>query len=141
MSIESFSGQYRFLSNFYPARVRYGIHTYPTVEHAYQAAKTTNLDQRKAIREAATPSIAKRLGYGVKLRVHWEQLKIGIMRNLIRQKFRDPELRKNLLATGDEELIEGNTWGDSFWGVYRGRGHNWLGKLLMDIRKEIRDGH
>ena len=59
-------------------------------------------------------------------------------RQLLRSKFSDPELAEALLATGDAELVEGNTWGDPFWGVYKGKGENMLGRLLMEVRGEIR---
>ena len=58
------------------------------------------------------------------------------MENLLWQKFENPVLRKMLDATKPRELIEGNVWKDSFWGVYNGKGENHLGKLLMLIRSE-----
>jgi predicted NAD-dependent protein-ADP-ribosyltransferase YbiA (DUF1768 family) len=60
------------------------------------------------------------------------------MEELVRRKFADPELAEKLLATGDEELVEGNTWNDRFWGVCRGEGRNELGKILMRVRAELR---
>lgn len=136
--IESFQGEYRFLSNFWHVYVRYDGELYPTVEHAYQAAKTLNPEFRKAIAYATTGE-AKRMGRQVPMRPDWDSIKIDVMRDLLRQKFtEEPELRELLLATGDAELIEGNTWGDYFWGVCNGEGQNNLGKLLMEIRDGLR---
>ena len=110
---------------------------YPTVEHAFQAAKTVDEDERKTIREASSPSKAKRLGRAVKLRSDWESIKIDLMRDLLRQRFADPQLAELLRATGERQLIEGNTWNDRFLGVCGGAGKNWLGRLLMEVRAEL----
>src|SRR5262245_37464769 len=141
-SITAFHGAYAFLSNFAASPVVLDGETYPTVEHAFQAAKTFDPAQRQSIREANTPATAKRLGRQVTLRADWEQVKFEIMRQLLLQKFTLPELRAALLATGDAELIEGNTWNDRTWGktLVKGQwvGKNWLGELLMAERREIR---
>lgn len=79
---------------------------------------------------------AKRAGQRLALRPDWEQIKQAVMLNLQRQKYSYPELRTLLLATGNLELIEGNTWGDTYWGVCNGVGDNWLGKILMQVRAE-----
>jgi len=107
---------------------------FKTVEHAYQAAKTYSIDDRMKIANADTPGQAKRLGRKANVRSDWESVKVGVMRGLLIQKFSDVNLRKKLLATGKQELIEGNEWGDLFWGVCKGNGKNILGKLLMEIR-------
>lgn len=136
--IESFQGEHRFLSNFWHVYVTYDGEVYPTVEHAYQAAKTLNPEFRKAICYATTGE-AKRMGRQVPMRPDWEAIKIDVMRDLLKQKFtEEPELRELLLATGDAELIEGNTWNDYFWGVCNGNGQNWLGKLLMEVREAVK---
>jgi ribA/ribD-fused uncharacterized protein len=132
--ISSFIGQYRFLSNFWPAVVQLDGMKYPTVEHAYQAAKTLNPTHREMVRTAYSPGAAKRLGRTVSMRPDWDRIKLQTMRNLVEQKFQHSELREKLLATGDEELEEGNSWGDTFWGVSFGHGQNHLGRILMDIR-------
>lgn len=148
MKIDSFSGKYRFLSNFYRCYIEYEGITYPSVEHAYQAAKTLSKNERSRIAAMSTPGEAKRAGRQVKLRADWEQVKVAIMLELLRKKF-DPDAlgayapnetkAAALLATGDAELIEGNTWGDRFWGVCGGVGENMLGKLLMQVREELRN--
>ena len=136
--IRKFTGVYRFLSNFAPAEVCYDGITYPTVEQAYQAAKSDDCVRRAQIAIARTPGEAKRIGRGGPVRDGWEDLKVGIMRSLLQQKFALPEYRTQLRATGDQALYEGNTWGDQFWGVddATGIGENRLGQLLMSIRVE-----
>ena len=139
--IDSFQGEYRFLSNFYTAEVVYEGMTYPTSEHAYQAAKTLDPAERKKIAAMPTPSQAKSAGraLGPKQRADWETAKFNVMEAVVRDKFtRHEDLRQKLLATGDAELIEGNTWGDRIWGVYQGQGENRLGKILMQVRAELR---
>lgn len=138
--IDSFSGKYRFLSNFYPIQVTYDGGRYPTVEHAYQAAKTLDASTRLLFQvpSALSPGQAKGLGRGLTLRADWEQVKVNIMYQLLESKFEDEHLRLCLLDTGEEELIEGNTWGDRFWGVCNGRGENMLGRLLMQLRESLK---
>ena len=136
--INSFSGGYSFLSNFYPCKIEYDGVTYPTSEHAFQASKTHDIDERRAIARVSGAGRAKKMGRKLKLRNDWENVRIGIMGQILRIKFSDPDLRRRLLETDSEELIEGNTWGDQFWGVCDDVGENNLGKLLMKIRGEIR---
>lgn len=137
MRIDSFTGDYRFLSNFYPSEIVLDSEKYPTVEHAFQAAKTIRLDERAYVRAAKTPGEAKRLGRKVTLTPGWDELRVGVMHQLLRIKFGNRVLRAMLLDTGDAELVEGNYWNDRFWGVYKGRGENHLGKLLMAVRNEL----
>lgn len=136
--IGPFVGPYRFLSNFAEIAIRLPDGTYPTVEHAFQASKTDDPEERAWVRSSPTPAGAKQRGKKVRLRPDWETVKVAIMEELVRQKFRDPELRDALLATGEEELVEVNTWNDKFWGVCKGKGENHLGKILMKIRAELR---
>jgi ribA/ribD-fused uncharacterized protein len=138
MAIDSFSGPYRFLSNFYPAQIElYGL-IFPTTEHAYQACKTFDLEWACRIQAATTPASAKRLGRKIPMREDWEQVKDQIMLMCLQKKFVQPYFREKLLATGSSMLIEGNTWGDRYWGVYAGEGLNKLGQLLMQVRRELR---
>lgn len=135
--IEHFNGKYGFLSNFYAAVVYLDGVEYATVEHAYQAAKTADPEERRQVQLATTPGIAKKLGKHVTKREDWDDVKIGIMRTLVEQKFQHTELREKLLSTENEELIEGNWWGDVFWGMCKGKGRNELGKILMQVRKDL----
>jgi ribA/ribD-fused uncharacterized protein len=139
VKIDKFTGDYRFLSNFFLSPICMNGLVYPTVEHAYQAMKTFDQEERVRIAGQPTPGKAKSAGRKVTLRSDWENVKIDIMENLLRLKFKWPHLRDKLLATGDTELIEGNSWGDRFWGVFLGRGRNELGLALMRIRKELVD--
>jgi len=135
--IDEFQGRYRFLSNFYPVIVEYDGMTFRSVEHAFQAAKTHNHDQRVAIQKCDKPGDAKRKGRQVALRPDWEKAKLGVMLDLLQRKFQYPVLEQLLLATGHAQLIEGNSWGDTFWGQCGGTGQNHLGKLLMAVRQEL----
>jgi ribA/ribD-fused uncharacterized protein len=138
--IDSFQGQYRFLSNFWPAEVEFEGLTYPTVEHAYQSAKTLDMAERRRIAALATPAEAKHAGEALQpQRADWPDVKFDVMERCVRYKFtHHPDLAEQLLATGDAELIEGNTWGDRIWGVYQGQGDNRLGKILMKVRDELK---
>lgn len=136
-TISRFDGQYSCLSNFYPSPIQIEERLYATVEHAFQAMKTLDENDKDSICAAATPGIAKRMGRKVKLRSDWEDIKLEVMKNLLFSKFGDPVLLEKLKLTGNANLIEGNTWGDRFWGVCDGVGENHLGKLLMQIRKSF----
>ena len=137
--IKEFQGKYRFLSNFFPSPVMWNNIEYPTVEHAYQAAKTLDVDKREIIRLQPTPGQAKRIGRVIPLREDWNEVKLKIMEYLVKQKFtRHENLKEQLLATGDEKLAEGNSWNDTYWGVCRGVGKNYLGIILMKVREELK---
>lgn len=139
-AITRFSGEYSFLSNFYRVDITLDGEVYPTLEHAFQAAKTDDKEARRVIRLASTPGTAKYLGRRVKLRDGWDDHKIATMHGLLVVKFGHPDLLLKLESTRGRSLIEGNTWGDKFWGAIwstkqqRWVGHNWLGRLLMSIR-------
>ncbi len=137
MIIDSFEGKYRFLSNFYPVTLNFGGISFPTAEHAYQAAKSTDLNDWIAISHIVSPGKAKRAGQKLKLRPDWRFFRLHIMEEIVRRKFMNKKLRNLLISTDDAELIEGNNWDDTFWGVCDGIGENHLGKILMKIRKEI----
>ncbi len=158
--IDSFTGVWGFLSNFAPGEVSLWVtadgevyahevpdatvEVYASVEHAYQAAKTLNAAAREKFRFlGVTPARAKRMGRSLKLRPDWEEIKIVIMYDLLLQKFKPSIPRRKLLSTFQAELIEGNHWHDTFWGVCMGKcdfphaplGGNWLGRLLMEVRQ------
>lgn len=135
--INSFTGNYRFLSNFYPCNIYYCGINYPSTEHAYQATKTNSPEEKFKIAKLDTPGRAKRYGQLLKIREDWDQIKLKVMKDLLIIKFRDSMLKQKLLDTGNQELIEGNTWNDTFWGICYGKGKNNLGKLLMIIRDRI----
>ena len=139
--IDSFTlaSGYAFLSNFYPSTIWIDGKSYPTVEHAYQSHKTLNEDSRELIRKAKDPAVAKKLGKGVEMRPDWDSVKEDLMRTFIRAKFESPFLADLLLKTEDAELVHVNTWNDRVWGVCRGSGQNLLGKILMEVRQELKN--
>ena len=139
--INKFDGKYAFLSNYYPCAVFYEGIAYPSVEHAFQAAKTLDMTQRYEIANMKTPGAAKRAGRKLNLRSDWEEVKEQVMEDCLREKFRDTELMVKLIGTDGHFLIEGTTWHDQCWGICTcekcgGNGENKLGKLLMKIRDE-----
>jgi ribA/ribD-fused uncharacterized protein len=139
MTIMRFAQRYYFLSNFHPVLtgIEYEGMVYGSVEAAYQAAKTLDpIERRKISRMDARH--AKEAGKRVTLRPDWNLIKLDVMETLLRKKFIDlPHFAKELMDTNPEELIEGNTWGDTYWGRCGGRGHNHLGRLLMKLRAEL----
>lgn len=133
--VEEFTGKHRFLSNFWSCYVKYKGVEYPSVENAYQAAKCLNrMDRERFLNIKA--SEAKKLGRVILMRPNWDNEKLDVMYELVKQKFGDPVLKEKLLATGTEELQEGNWWGDAYWGTVNGVGENHLGKIIMRVRAE-----
>ena len=137
-AINQFIGDYRFLSNFHPCTIEFQGISYPSVEHFYVAMKTVDVDIRRHISNMVNAGEVKRFGRTIKVRADWDQVKLITMKFGVKKKFEDHNLKKLLLSTGDAELIEGNNWGDTFWGVdlRTGVGENNLGKILMEIRSE-----
>lgn len=136
--IKEFRGKYYFLSNFYEAPITYEGITYQNNEAAFQSAKVLDMSVREKF-SILDPSSAKRKGRHVQLRHDWEKVKFDIMYEICKAKFsQNAELKDKLLATGDEYLEEGNTWGDRIWGTVNGKGQNNLGKILMRVREELR---
>lgn len=144
--ITSFDNEYAFLSNFHPCQVVFDGRKYANSEAAFQAAKLADPNDRVAF-EGLSPRDAKRMGRKVELRPDWETVKDAVMLVILRDKFtRTPRLGEMLVETGDAVLVEGNYWHDNYWGdcsCPRCRlkpGKNKLGKLLMQVRDEIREG-
>lgn len=142
-TIAGFFKEYRFLSNFWPTVLRLDGIEYVSLEHAYQAAKTTNQKDKLWVAAAEGPGSAKKRGRRITIRPDWDEVKLAVMESLVREKFswnrtKHSELSNLLLATGDLELIEANTWGDTFWGRCNGVGKNHLGLILMKVREELK---
>lgn len=136
--IDSFRNEYYFLSNFFDAEVEYEGIIYKNNEAAFQAQKVLNDDEKQKFSDL-NPREAKRLGRKVKLRSDWRKVREKYMYEICKAKFQQHEdLSEKLLKTGNQELIEGNAWNDTFWGVCNGKGENRLGKILMDIREELK---
>lgn len=138
MKIAEFKGEFSFLSNFHPAVMTWEGIQYPTSEHAYQSAKTFNMDIRIQVANLATPGQAKRFGKTIPIRKDWEDVKVSIMYDIVQEKFaQNSNLRELLMATRGFYLEEGNRWDDTFWGVCRGKGKNILGEILMSVRTNL----
>lgn len=138
--ITSFRGRFEFLSNFYEAPLEYDGLQFGSGEAAFQAQKCTNRNEKLSF-QTMRPSEAKRAGRKVLLRPDWEQVKLQLMEEIVRAKFtQNTDLAQMLLATEDRLIQEGNTWHDVFWGVdiKSGEGENHLGKILMNLRNELR---
>ena len=151
--ITYFEGKFEFMSNFFPSVVFLDGDSYPTVENAYQAAKTLNCQIRWRMQNMQ-PGGAKRLGNSLQLRPDWESVKYEIMKDLVSQKFIQLPFKVKLLETGDSQLIEGNSWHDQIWGACNCGGSlgfckkkpttvasNWLGKILMEVRKVLQNAN
>lgn len=114
---------------------------WPTSEHYFQAQKFVGSNDADEVRRAASPMIAARMGRSRSrpLRPDWNEVKDDVMRRAVRAKFEaHPDIRAILLSTGDEELIE-KTTDDYYWGCgTEGHGKNMLGRLLMELREELR---
>ena len=131
-----FRDEYYFLSNMYPAPVTVKLNgqvlTFKCSEAAFQACKCPAMaDKFLGIDGFA----AKRLGKKVPLRADWDDVKLSAMGMIVKAKFaQNPELMTRLLNTGNTPLVEENTWNDTYWGVYNGKGQNHLGQTLMALR-------
>ena len=152
--INSFRGRFVFLSNFYPCKIEHSGITYPSVEHYYVALKVNTLqfidgvyytapDFRELVARIPDAGDVKKLGRKVKVRLDWDEKKLDFMEWGVREKFKNPNLSEMLLSTDNLEIIEGNNWHDTFWGKCsclkcNGSGENHLGKILMKIRKELK---
>ena len=139
--ILGFKDDYRFLSNFHIQELKdeNGV-LWPTSEHWYQAEKFVESELREKIRLCATPKESRYLGRRFTMRPDFDDIKLEVMRKILKVKFANgTELANKLIATGEAYLEETNWWKDSFWGVCKGVGQNNLGKLLMERRKELLD--
>lgn len=136
--------EYGCLSNFAPYPITLAGRVWPTSEHYFQAQKFAGTEHEEAIRLAASPMVAARMGRdrSKPLRADWEAVKDDVMRDGVRAKFtQHPELREALLATGDAEIVE-HTANDAYWGdAGDGSGRNMLGRILMEVRAELRTTH
>lgn len=150
-TIDRFVDEFFFLSNFYICDIEITeyatgepdgpvvFRNYKSVEHAYQAMKTDDINLRRSIASAKSPGDAKRLGRKLKLKYNWEFEKNDVMMSLLIIKFTniDNDLLNKLIATRGFNLVEGNTWNDTYWGMYNGSGKNILGKMLMFLRDVV----
>lgn len=140
--IFTFTGEYRFLSNFFPATFVWEDILWPNSEAAYQAAKSLDHNVRLQFAAMTNPATAKKQGRMIDCRSDWEEIKYDLMYEIVYAKFKqNSDLKTALLKTGSVRLEEGNTWNDKTWGVCPpgplGKGKNWLGLILMDIRQQF----
>lgn len=128
----------KFLTNFYPCTIVYKGETYPSVEHAYQAAKCKELSDAAMIRCCGSPRKALELGQKVERKENWKNIKVSVMKELLRNKFISPVLARQLIETKNAIITDDKPWGDTFWGSVKGEGRNVLGLLLMEVRDELK---
>lgn len=140
--IKEFQKENRWLSNFATCFVTFEGMDFPSTEHAYQAAKTLDFEERKSLLTMSAGE-AKKAAKKFKIREDWESIKLSVMEDLLRQKFNKSPFKEQLLETKNEFIQEGNWWNDTFWGVClkTNKGQNNLGKLIMKIRNEIRENN
>ena len=152
--IQRFEGRYGFLSNFYPCEIEHQGIVYPSVEHFYVAMKCNGIqlfngvqytpnDFREMVAGIPHPGSAKKLGRKMSVRKDWDEKKLEFMEWAVREKFKDEKLAEMLIETGDMPIVEGNVWHDTWWGVCScdkcsGKGQNRLGRILMQVRDELR---
>lgn len=152
--INKFEGRWRFLSNFYPCKIEHQGIIYNSVEVYYVAMKVNDQqlingryytpgDFREMIAKITNPAEVKKIGYKVKLRTGWDEKKLELMNWGVREKFKNEELAQLLIDTDGYELIEGNWWHDNFYGSCScskcgNKGENHLGKILMEVREELK---
>lgn len=140
--INQFQGPYRWLSNFAPCNIRLGKRNFPSVEHAYMSCKSHDLEWKNTCSQGNhKPGKIKRMSRKISLRNDWNLIKLQVMENCLRIKFNQEPYKSKLLSTGDQYIQEGNFWNDKFWGVClkTHKGENNLGKLIMKIRKELKE--
>jgi ribA/ribD-fused uncharacterized protein len=137
--IEQFRGNYRWLSNFTLVKINYKGVEYASTEHAFMSAKSKDPKWKEFCRIEPKPEIVKTESRKIKLISDWETKKVEVMKEVLELKFNQSPFKEQLIATGNEEIQEGNNWKDLFWGVdlITGQGKNILGKLIMEIRKEL----
>lgn len=147
IGIVKFSGEFRFLSNFFMHSVFYKGEEFKSNEHAYQYRKTDSPMWKEAIKDCASPSEARKQGRMAPIVDNWDEIKYGLLMDINVVKYQDPILRKKLIETSPYYLIEGNTWHDNYFGVCscylckHKKSFNNLGKILMRIRSEIAMSH
>jgi ribA/ribD-fused uncharacterized protein len=132
-------GGFAPLSNMSAFRVTYKGEDYMTSEHAYQAAKFSDLKIRTEIINTRSPFEAKSLAieYKDKVREDWLEVNMSVLKEIVREKLEQhPYIKQKLLSSGDAELIEGTD--DAFWGQGEdGNGKNMFGKMWMELRQEL----
>jgi predicted NAD-dependent protein-ADP-ribosyltransferase YbiA (DUF1768 family) len=138
--IKEFQGEYRWLSNFYPVAIRFQGWLFPSVEHAYQSAKSDDIHwKRFCLNPDVRAGEVKKRSHHIAVVPGWRQGRLKIMEELVDLKYDQEPFKSKLLATMEEHIQEGNFWYDTFWGVdlRTGRGENNLGKIIMEKRQRL----
>jgi len=136
MEINNLKGS--FLSNFYESSIELDAVVYRNAEAAYQAMKSNDSLVRVKFINLNGAS-AKALGKRIELRKDWNDIKLDMMYKIVKNKFmQNSTITKLLIDTNDKVIIEGNNWGDIYWGICNGIGENNLGKILMKVREEMK---
>lgn len=140
--INQFRKEYSWLSNFTEVDIVYDNVTYPSVENFYVAMKTLNDEDRVKISKMSASEV-KKYGETLKLRSDWDDIKLDVMCWSLCEKFKQEPFKSKLLATKNENIVEGNYWGDTFWGVDLKQnpniGENYLGRILMKVREVLKN--
>jgi ribA/ribD-fused uncharacterized protein len=138
--IKEFQGEYRWLSNFAIVPIKLDSIVYKSVEHAYMSCKSDDYTWKLFCRDTERAGDVKKASYKIKLVDNWDQIKLDVMKECLKQKFSNEPYKTKLIQTNDELIQEGNDWNDKFWGVClkTGKGENNLGKMIMNIRNELR---
>ena len=132
-------------SNLYPRAVEFEGAVYLTAEHAYQAGKPAKKAVREWVLSAPNPALVAMAAHGLyswDVVPNWATVKFDRMRGVLFAKYRQhQDLRTLLLSTGESRLVEStktNNAVNRLWGEVNGKGENMLGKLLMEVRAELR---
>lgn len=140
--IKEFKGEYSWLSNFTNCKINYQGKEYPSVEHAYMSAKCDAEEWKTICQDASIhASIIKKESRNIPLVSNWENIKLEVMYECLKEKYSQEPFKTKLLKTGEATIIEGNWWGDMYWGVClkTQAGENKLGLLIMLIRNQLRE--
>lgn len=138
-----FSHAYDPLNNWSAHIVEIWGNKFPTVEHAFHYRKFSDTYPEIAAKvlNASSPWAAMQAArkYKNEVRPDWHEVKIGIMTEINRAKFiQNEDALECLLKTGNKKIVENSPW-NSFWGCgENGKGKNMMGKILMQIREELR---
>jgi hypothetical protein len=140
IKIPFYENSYFVFHNFSAHAIKYNGVVYPTAEHAFHVSKFDDVKIKEEIKNAESPLKAFELGKKYKpfRKTNWDEIKVNVLYEIIKEKVKQhEEVRKALLVTGDEEIIEDNP-NDNFWGSGKdGKGQNNTGKILMKIRQEL----
>ena len=137
--ITEFRREFWFLSNFSECKIEFNGMIFDNVEAAFQACKCPKLEQMKQF-QGLSGKEARALGRKISpIRANWEEIKGETMQKILIKKFKDPKLAQKLLDTGDRHISHVNKWGDTYFGVCNGKGSDYLGKILLGIRKQLKE--